>query len=223
MSKKYFYISDKEWFETSGLKNPIMFQDDKLEERYPQFHKVHYDLKLLVTDAPTESERSFFAYNDYREKYGSRDIDVFREAVQKSPSKNVFLNGFRQEHFEYIAPFIKDTAEVLYLFKCRYIKDLSVLSDFKKLKCVLVFGNTSFTELWNMKENKDLTVVSLDYVTKIHSVASLTESEVEYFALNSEDTNGNKKECLISDISVFDKVPKLKFLKLVYKKVNIDY
>lgn len=223
VSKKYVYITDKEWFESCGFANPIEFPDHKLEELYPQFYKGDYDLRLLVSDAPTKAERDFFAYNDYRDRYGSFDIEVVKTAAQNSPSKNIFLNSFRQEHFEYLAPFIKDTAEMLYLFKCRQIKNLSVLSDFKKLRCVLILGNNSLEELWDMRENKDLTVISLEYTTKLSEIDALRESNVEYFTLDSMDNSGNKTEFLISDVSIFDEVPKLKHLKLVFRKVDVDY
>lgn len=223
MGKKCVYIAETEWFESYRFTNPIEFPDHKMEEYYTQFYKVDYDLKLLVSDAPTKVERDFFAYNDYRDRYGSSDIEVLKTAAQSSPARNIFLNGFDQEHFEYIAPFIRDTAEILYLYKCRQIKDLSVLSDFKNLRCVLVFGNSSLEKLWDMRGNKNLTVISLEHTTKLRVVDTLRESGVEYFTLDSMDNSGNKKECLIEDMGVFEEAPVLKHLKLVFKKVDVDY
>lgn len=41
--------------------------------------------------------------------------------------------------------------------------------------------------------------------------------------LNSSDNNGNRKAWLAGDTTVFDTMPHLKHLTLVYKKCYIDY
>ena len=134
MSQKDIFITSPEFLDSGAIKNPVMFHDHKLSGLYPQFYRTDYDLKLCATKAPTKAEKSFFAYNDYRERYGCTDITVLRDAAQNSPAKNVLLNGFRQKHLEYLAPYIRDTVELLYLFKCNTISDLSVLSTFSNLK-----------------------------------------------------------------------------------------
>ena len=128
----------------------------------------------------------------------------------------------KQEHFDYIAPLIKNTTEVLYLFKCRLIKDLSILSEFKNLKCVLIFGNSSLKSLWDMSNNKSLKVLSFDYITNLREIETLKQSGVEYVSFSSMDFSSDKKE-LLMDTRIFDEMPELKHLKLVYKKCNIDY
>lgn len=223
MKTKYIFITNDKCFDNSRFENPIYLFDHKLEAYYPEFYKTSYDLRLLVTEEPTREERAFFAYNDYRDRYGVSDISVLKDAAQNSQSKNVFLNGFNQEHFEYLAPFIKNKVEILFFFKCQKIKDLSLLSDFNKLKCVHMQQNNSLESLWNMENNKNLTAISFVNVSKIRDVSTLLNSTVEYIALDSMDNSGSKKECLIEDIDIFAKIPNLKHLKLVYKKVNIDY
>ena len=150
MKSKYVYIADRELFENSSLKDPICLMDHNLNLIYPDFYRTNYDLKLIATKAPTKEEKSMPVYNDYREKYGCSDISIIDSAVAAAESKNIFLNGFNQEQFEYIAPMIKETAEILYLFKCIKIHDLSALSQFKKIKGVFVFANRALTSLWNM-------------------------------------------------------------------------
>lgn len=212
MKKKYVYITAEERFEDFPRRNPIRFLDHKLEHIYPEFYVVDYDLRLLAT----EVESDLRGYHDIWERHGDPDIEVLADAAKKRPAKNVFLNGFRQEHLEYIAPYIKDTVEVLYFFKCPKIKDLSVLSEFKELRCVLIFWNNALETLWDMSTNTKLKVISFEFVTKLREIETLKKSSVEYATFDSADNCGNRKEMLF-DRSVFADVPKLKHLTLAYK------
>ena len=218
MKNKYVYITDSEWFEASSLRNPICFMDHKIEQTYPEFYELDYDLKILATRAPTEEEKSMPIYNDYREKYGDSDISVIDTVTHGRIAKNIFLNGFNQEQFEHIAPLIKETAEVLYLFKCTKVKDLSALSDFKNLKCLFIFGNNSLESLWDMRYNDDLKIISFVYVTKLREIGSLIDSNIEYVNFDSSDNCGNKKEMLL-DKEIFTKISTLKHLTLIFKGI----
>lgn len=222
MKNNFIYITDKSWFEIGGLKNPIAILDHKLEKIYPELYNLEYDLKLLVAKPATETEKSAPFYNDYREKYGSSDISALGAAAKISTAKHVFLNGFYQEHLEYIIPFIKDTVEVLYLFKCPKINDLSVLSELKNLKCLFVYWNNSFERLWDMKNNQNLKIISFISVTKLNNIDTLKNSNVEYITFDSSDNSDNKK-CLLFDRTALDEIPHLKNLTLVYKDYNIDF
>ena len=219
--ENYTYITNNDWFESGSLKNPITVLDHKLEKVYPEFYSLDYDLKLLATKSATNEEKSAPFYNDYREKHGSSDIQILKTAAAKL-AKTVFLNGFNQKHIKYIIPFIKDTVEVLYLYKCHQIKDLSILSELKNLKCLFVYWNNSFDCLWDMKNNQKLKIISFISVTKLSNIDALINSNVEYITFNSADNSGNKKYMLF-DKSVFDKMSDLKHLTLIYKDCDIDY
>jgi len=212
------YITDSEWFENSSLKNPICPLDHNLEQRYPTFYNANYGLKILATKAPTEEEKNSPIYNDYRERYGASDIAVMDSAVASCSAKNIFLNGFEQEQFDYISPLIKETAEILYLFKCTGISNLGALSEFKKLKGVFIFANHGLKSLWDMRSNRDLQVISFTHITKLQNIEALTESCVEYVSFDSSDHYGNKKEMLF-DQAIFQKMPKLKHLFLTYQNI----
>ena len=213
MQQKDIYITEKDWFEDTANKNPIFVLDHNLEETYPQFYSADYDLKILATKPATAEEKEFPGYNDYREKYGKSDILAIDIAVSSNTSKNVFLNGFNQKQFEYIAPLIKETTEILYLFKCPKIKDLSLLSTFKNLRCVHIYWNNSLENLWHMKDNSALMALSFVYVTKLSNVEALANSHIEYISLDSSDNSGKKKK-LDVDKSVFEKMKTLKHLFL---------
>jgi len=216
MIKNYIYITNSEWFEISNLKNPICLLDHNLENIYPEFYTTNYDLKILATKAPTKEEKNFPSYNDYRERYGVSDITVIDSAVASSSAKNIFLNGFNQEQFNYISTLIKETAEIIYLFKCTKISDLSALSEFKKLKGIFIFANNNLESLWDMRNNYDLKVISFIHITKLQNIEPLTESNIEYVSFDSSDNYGNKKEMLF-DQSIFEKMPNLKHLFLTYR------
>ena len=213
MKQNYIYITSKEWFEETPLKNPILSLDHNLEQIYPQFYNIEYDLKILATKPTTAEEKEFSGYNDYREKYGKSDISAIDIAVSSNASKNIFLNGFNQNQFEYIAPLIKETTEILYLFKCPKIKDLSLLSTFKNLKCVHIYWNNSLDTLWDMKNNSALMALSFEYITKLSNIEALDKSRIEYINFNSSDNLGKKKK-LDVDKSVFEKMKTLKHLFL---------
>ena len=221
MKNDYYYISDPKWFEDSSLKNPIRTLDYALETYFPEFCAPHYDTKLLASPAPSPEEKTLPFYNDYREQYGSTDIQSLHDTLENSNPKCVFLNGFNQKQFLFVAPKIKDTAEVIYFFKCPRIKDLSVLSQFKNLKCVHIFWNNSLETLWDMKENRQLKVISCDCITKLRNIESLRDSSVEYVRFDSSDNYGNTKPILF-DPSVLDQMPHLKHVSLVYKNRLIN-
>lgn len=153
MKRDSIFITAMEWFESTSLRNPISTLDHKLEQYFPDRYSVDYDTKLLAAKMPTKEERQFPFYNDYREQFGTTDISVLDAAVMNAPAKNIFLNGFNQDQFLYIAPKIKDTAEIIYFFKCPRIFDLSVLSQFTKLMCVHIYWNNSLESLWDMTGN----------------------------------------------------------------------
>ena len=88
MQQKDIYITEKDWFEDTANKNPILVLDHNLEEIYPQFYSAAYDLKILVTKSATEQEKTFSGYNDYRERYGCSDISIIDNAVLQSTAKN---------------------------------------------------------------------------------------------------------------------------------------
>ena len=216
MKNKSIYLIDSEYFDSSPLHNPIRMCDCNIANIYPDLYEMDYDLKILSTKSPTESEKSMPFYNDYRDKYGIPDISAIDQAVNISISKNVFLNGFDQKEFDYIVPMISDSTEILYLFKCPEISDLSALSKFKKLKGLFVFYNNSLQSLWNMKQNHTLKIISFVYVTKLQKIDSLLNSSVEYINFDSSDNYGKKKDILF-DKKVFAQIPTLKHLLLTYK------
>ena len=212
---KRIYITAPEYFESSASHNPIRVSDNNIAKFFPDLYELNYDLKILATDDPTVSEKSLPFYNDYREKFGINDIASINKAVNKITTKNVFLNGFDQKEFDYIAPLISKSTEILYLFKCPKITDLSALSKFKELKCLFVFYNNSLHSLWNMEQNRALKIISLIYITKLQKVDSLSNSSVEYINFDSSDNYGKKKEMLF-DKEVFAQIPTLKHLFLTY-------
>lgn len=221
MKNRKIYITNKEWFESGSLRNPIVSLDHNLEKLFPDFYCLDYDTKLLVTNPPSSFEKESSIYNDYREEYGTSDIQALDIAIKQSCAKNIFLNGFDQKHFDYIAPFIKDTAEVICFFKCPKIKDLSVLSQFQNLKCVHIYHNNSLTNLWDMTNNIQLKVLSFTMVSKLINIGSLKDSHVEYIHLDSMDNSGNKKPALF-DTQTFEQMPKLQFLSLNFSNCKIE-
>ncbi len=217
MGQKELFITNPHYFEAGPLKNPIRCIDHALEKWYPQYYSATYDLRLLAAKSPSEEEKGVRSYNNYRERYGQPHRSAIDEAVAHSEGRHIFLNGFNQKQFDYIAPLLKDTTVLMYLFKCNRIKDLSCLSLFPNLECVLIYGNSTLEALWDMRGNPRLQALSFTYVTKLRHIEALTYSNLEYICFDSMDLSGNKKEMLF-DQSVLDRVTTLKHLILEYKE-----
>ena len=221
MKKKYLYVTDS--FEGTHSGGTVIFNDHKLKKYYPDFYEAKYDLKLLITTKPTNAEKESPIYNSIYEEIGSEDISDLKDCALNKNAKRVILNGFGQEHFDYIAPYLKDKTEILFLFKCPLISDLSPLADFKELKCLYIYWNNKLEKLWDMKNNTKLEILSFISISKLNCVNALKDSTVKYISFDSTGIYPNKKDCLIEDMSVFEQMPQLQHLKMVYKKCNIDY
>ena len=219
MRSKSIFITSPDWFESTSLRNPVRTLDHKLELHFPDYYSVNYDTKLLASKEATATEKQFPFYNDYRERFGSSDISVLDAAIAEG--RSVFLNGFNQEQLLYIAPRLRETLEIIYFFKCPKIYDLSVLSQFRKLKCVHIYWNNSLERLWDMSGNKALQVLSFVSITKLSDIAALKESCVEYICFDSSDNSGHVKECLFNQ-SVFRDLPNLKHLSLAYSDLKTN-
>lgn len=221
MKSKKILITDPEWFDNGNQKNPIHTFDHAMEAYFPEFYCVDYDTKLCAANPPTREEKEFWAYNDYRERYGTGDLTALDAAIQSSGGRNVYLNGFDQQLFEYIAPQIRNTAEVICFSKCSRISDLSILAQFPKLKCVHIFHNTALTGLWDMSRNQNLRVLSFCHITKLRDISPLLHSPVEYLHMDSEDFSGNRRPALF-DPSSFDQMPRIKYLSLTFRNCIIE-
>lgn len=222
MKSNPIFITAKEWFESTSLKNPIISMDHKLEQFSPDCYTVSYDTKLLATKAATKEEEQSLFYNDYRERFGIKDIHALDAAVMDCDRRYIFLNGFNQEQFQHITPKIKDTAEITYFFKCPRIHDLSALAQFTKLRCVHIYWNNSLESLWDMTGNKQLKVISCISISKLSRIEALKQSHVEYVCFDSSDNDGHAKKTLF-DVSVFEQMSHLKHLSLTYSDYIIDY
>ena len=135
--------------------------------------------------------------------------------------KNVFLCGFRQEDLRAVTPRIKETTEVLYLYKCPRIKDLSMLSEFTELRCVHMYWNHSLECLWDMRSNRFLQAISFVDVSGLQSIDGLKDSAAEYVCLDSADNNGKRRKMQF-DPQVLDQMKHLKHLILNYVGYKTD-
>lgn len=222
MRDDYIFISNNEWFECSSLKNPVCIMDYYMERFYPEFYSHNYDARFLATKPATAEELASSIYNDYRERYGCADISRIDDEIIKIKPKSVMLNGFQQEHFNHIAPKLSETVEVIYFYKCPKIKDLSLLSQFRRLKCVLLFWNNSLECLWDMNNNVQLKVISGSNISKLKDVSTLEGSALEYVHFDSLDNQGHRKKMLF-DASVFSKMKNLKRLSLSFADCKVKY
>lgn len=232
MSKRYVFVADENFLNQGNFINPIDTIDHKLNEYYPNYYSANYDLRIIANKLPiypkTKEYQEFMKefpalfYDPYIE-VALPSIDCLKEICLNKKAKSIFLNSFTQEHLEYITPYIKDTAEIIYFFKCNSINDLSVLSEFPNLECVHIYWNSKLKSLWNMERNKKLRVLSFVFITKLSNVDDLMKSTIEYLKLDGESHSGYEVDFLVKDISIFESMSKLKYLTLNYKNLKVDY
>lgn len=218
MNKKSIYIFNDLWFDSTALENPLSTLDHKLDKYYPNYYELNYDVKLLATEENEIEDQ----INDYKQRYGTKDINELKEYVIKKKPQSVLLAGFDQEQFDYIIEYIKDV-KILYLFKCNKINDLSKLSNCTNLECLHIYWNNRLDSLWNMYKNTKLKVLSFDHITKLSFIEYLLTTNIEYITFDSTNNIGQTKYEFSGDINIFKQMRNLRHLKLRYKNVKIDY
>lgn len=218
MNKKSIYIYNDEWFDSTALENPLITLDHKLEDLYPKYYEVNYDVRLLATEENEIEDQ----INNYKQRYGTKDIEELKDYVIKKNPQAVLLNGFDQAQFDYMIDFIKDV-KILYLFKCNKIKDLYKLSRCLNLECLHIDWNNRLESLWNMNNNTSLKVLSFDRISKFANIDDLISTNIEYITFDSRDILGQTKYEFSGNVDVFKQMKNLKYLKLQYKNVRVDY
>ena len=218
MNKKCIYIYNDEWFDSTCLSNPLITLDHKLDDYYPEYYEVNYDVRLLATEENEIEDQ----INDYKQRYGTKDFNELIDYVIKKNPQAVLLNGFDQEQFDYIIDYIKDV-KILYLYKSNKIKDLSKLSNCSNLECLHIYWNNKLESLWNMSNNANLKVLSFDRITKLSKIDDLINSNIEYITFDSRNNLGQTKYEFDGNVDVFKEMKNLKYLKLQYKNIKVDY
>lgn len=212
MAAGYLYISNQEYFQQKPLP-PLL--DRELIRRYPLYGEGEYDLCLSVVPAPTAKEKASPIYNPWQERFGRKDLAEFCTLVADVKPARVCLMGLNQKQLLEVIPHLKDSVKQLYLFKCRSVKDLTPLSHCKELECFLMYGNYGVNTLWNLDQTPKLTVVSLEYVTGIRTLANLEKSGLAYFSWDSRDLSGHSK-------GVLEELPPWEALSASYVMVNCE-
>ena len=218
MNKKCIYIYNDEWFDSTMLSNPHNTLDHKLNDYYPKYYEVNYDVRLLATEEDEIADQ----FNDYKQRYGTKDLNELIDYVIKKNPQAVLLNGFDQKQFDIIINYIKDV-RILYLFKCNKINDLSKLSDCHNLECLHIDWNNRLESLWNMSNNANLKVLSFDRISKLSKIEDLVNTNIEYITFDSRNNLGQTKYEFDCNVDVFKQMKKLKHLKLHYKNIKVDY
>lgn len=218
MNKKSIYIYNDEWFDQTALSNPRITLDHKLDDYYPEYYEVNYDVRLLATEEDEIADQ----FNDYKQRYGTKDINELKGYVIKKNPQAVLLDGFDQEQFDYIIDYIKDV-KILYLFKCNKINDLSKLSKCHNLECLHIDWNNRLESLWDMSNNINLKVLSFDRISKLSKIEDLVNTNIEYITFDSRNNLGQTKYEFDGNVDVFKQMKKLKHLKLYYKNLKVDY
>jgi len=218
MNRKSIYIYNDEWFESTALENPLITDDHKLDNCYPKYYEVNYDVRLLATEENEIEDK----INDYKQRYGTKYFNELIDYVIKKNPQTVLLNGFDQEQFDYIVDYLK-VVKILYLFKCDKINDLSKLSNCSNLECLHIYWNNRLESLWNMSNNTNLKVLSFDHISKLSKIEDLVNTNIEYITFDSRNNIGQTKYQFSGNMNVFKEMKNLKHLKLHYKNIKVDY
>ena len=79
MNKKSIYIFNALWFDSTALGNPLSTLDHKLDKYYPNYYELNYDVKLLATEENEIEDQ----INDYKQRYGTKDINELMDYTVK--------------------------------------------------------------------------------------------------------------------------------------------
>lgn len=145
----------------------------------------------------------------------------------------IMISGLRQDTFEYFIETYGKRIKYLYLFKNKMVEDLSVLSTLRDIFFIHIFHNQRVTKLWDMTGNMALEGLVLDDFTRLHSLDGVQDAPVlqhlhfgdKVWSTSTlvdlkplENTNlvsftFQGKSVEKNDVSVYTKLPALKFLK----------
>lgn len=111
------------------------------------------------------------------------DIDSLAEYPA---ARSLIISGLNQECFEYLISHYGSQFEAISFWKNKLVSDFSPLEDLMNIKYIYFFFNQRATNLWNMKNNKELIGLSLFDFSKLHSIEEVaTAPHLDYFSIGN--------------------------------------
>ena len=162
-------------------------------------------------------------------KISVSDIDRINEYEN---IERVEISGLRQDTFEYFVSHYGNRIKFIRFFKNKMIEDLSILSTLTEVCGIYFFHNQRVTKLWDMSSNYKLEGLAFNDFTRLHSLNGIqTAPNLLYLDYGNEiwpkailedleSLAGTKivsfgfsgKEIIHHDISVYTRMPELKYL-----------
>jgi hypothetical protein len=119
--------------------------------------------------------------------------------------------GLKQDTFEYFIDKYGQQFKVIYFFKNKAVKDLSILSSLEKVEFIGYFFNQGCTRLWDMSKNYALKGLSINDFSKLSNIEDIiTAPNLEFLDF------GN----MVWSTMVLDSLKPLAKTKLKYLKFN---
>ena len=109
------------------------------------------------------------------------------------------------------------------MFKFNKIENLSKLNNCPNLECLHIYWNNRLESLWDMSNNKNIKVLSFDFINKLSKIHDLVNTSIEYITFDSRNNIGQTKYEFSGNMDVFKQMKNLKYLKLQYKNMKVDY
>lgn len=116
-------------------------------------------------------------------KIKKEDIDYLAEYPT---AKSLIISGLNQECFEYLIRHYGSQFEAISFWKNKLVSDFSPLEDLVNIKYIHFFFNQRATNLWSMKNNKELNGLSIYDFSKLHSIEEVaTAPHLNYFSIGN--------------------------------------
>ena len=171
--------------------------------------QTEMDVQLVVS----KKDDIYHSYELY-----SDDMSIFFEELNNNHPVNIILTGFLQEHIEAILPYLKDV-RALCLFKCQKLDSFDFVSKCKALEYIEIYWNKKATELWDVKENKQLRTLIITSCNKLNDFALLKKSSIQHLEIwGCNYLSSFSPKAKIEDLSVFQTMPNLEVLRLAIIK-----
>ena len=119
---------------------------------------------------------------------GSVSVEQIDDAMCNNPNaRSIVISGLKQDAFEYFIKKYGQQFEAISFWKNKSVEDLSPLGKLNGVKFINWFFNQRAVSLWDMRENKALTGLSIYDFSRLHNIKEIeTAPNLEYFGLGDQ-------------------------------------
>lgn len=188
-----------------------------------EFKYVISHNKKDITYSDTSQVISIQAYDSrWKDTDPNDEKDLHNIKTSENISK-IELSGMKQNEFENVLNYLPKQLPALILFKCPDIVDFSPLEQLKNLKELFIYWNRKATKIWKLKENINLSKLTIIDCNKLTDFKNFRDSHIEELSL--QGCNGLSSftpKLVVDDMNDILDIPNLKILSFSVVKNYAD-